>query len=138
MPSIPPLSPTTSTTLNNSMSLPLSLSGRPDRPPPALPSARRRPPSFVLPAHRPNTRIRWKEALVLFSALSPGVLETLARNGRIAGLGRSVCFVLGRCVVFLVFLNFLTLGQDSRPLYCILTVLCCYEVVAFSSLCRHL
>ena len=60
------------------------------------------PPSFVLPIHRPKyTRIQWKEALVLFSALSPGVLETLARNSRITGLGRSVC--LGDMLFLLCF-----------------------------------
>jgi hypothetical protein len=39
--------------------------------------------------------------------------------------------VPGRCVVFLVFLDVLAPRQDSRPLYCVLAVPCCNEVVAF-------
>jgi hypothetical protein len=39
--------------------------------------------------------------------------------------------VPGRCVVFLVFLDVLAPGQDSRPLYYVLAVLCCNEVVVF-------
>ena len=131
------MSPMTSTTLYNSMSLPLPLPGRLDRPPPTVPLAHRRPPSFVLPAHRPKyTRIRWKEALVLFSALSLGVLETLARNGRIARLGRSGC--LGDVLFFLRFWTFWLLDR-ILDLYTVFWLCCAATrsllVLLFAGIC---
>ena len=38
-----------------------------------------------------------------------------------------------QCLVFIVFLVALALGQDSRPVYCLLSALYCNEVVACPS-----
>jgi len=65
---------------------------------------------------------------VVIPVLFPGVLGTLAEDRQNRSIGKEC--VPGQCLVLSVFLDVLALGQDSRPLYCLLSALYCNEVVA--------